>query len=56
MSQQLKKAEDCIMRALKQIGKITPKTAEQKDAKIDIINTITEWQNTELYVLRRAFE
>jgi len=53
---QLEKAEDLIMRAVKKIGKITPETAEQKDAKIDIVNAITEWQNTELITLRRAFE
>ena len=54
--QQIRKVEEKIQDALREILLIEPQTSTQGDARQDMIDVLVEAQRTELMVLKRAFE
>ena len=54
--QQIRKVEEKIQDALREILLIEPQNSTQGDARQDMIDVLVEAQRTELMVLKRAFE
>ena len=54
--QQIRKVEEKIQDALREILLIEPQNSTQGDARQDMIDVLVEAQRTELMVLKRTFE